>query len=102
MVDETQSEKMRMGQSKRRPQHDYYLAGNNLQDSVCEKDLHINIVPNLSPESPIRTAEKNCLLANVRIAFKYLDSHGGDEYKDMFTSVYWEISYTNMSGRILG
>lgn len=73
MVDETQSENMRMGQSKRRPQHDYYLAGNNLQDSVCEKDLDINIVPNLSPESPIRTAEKNCLLANVRIAFKYMD-----------------------------
>lgn len=29
---------MRLGQSERRPQFDYYVVGNKLQLSVCNKD----------------------------------------------------------------
>lgn len=66
---------MRIGQSKRWPQCNHYLAGSKLQDNVSESDLTVDIVPNPSPESHIRriAQETKCLLENVRITFKYTE-----------------------------
>lgn len=44
----------------------YHFARNKLQEYVCQRDLGIDIVPNLLPESQIRreVKETNYLLAN--------------------------------------
>lgn len=49
---------MRMRQSKRRPQYDYCVVGNKFENSVCERDLGVNIDPNLSPASHIGEQER--------------------------------------------
>lgn len=66
---------MSMGENERRPQYDYYLAGYKLQDSVCWKDMGVNIVLNLLPESCVRRNLKDTygLMKNVRTSFKYID-----------------------------
>lgn len=47
------SKVIRMGHSKRKSSYDYHLAGNKPQDSVCEKNLGVNVILNQSPESHI-------------------------------------------------
>ena len=66
---------MHMGKSKFRPKYEYTLNGKILQVSDKERDLGVNITPDLSPDQHITSICKSAyaLLANIRIAFRHLD-----------------------------
>ena len=66
---------MKMGRSKHRPDFEYSLAGGKLENSDGERDLGVVIMPDLSPEKHIAAVVRSAyaLLANIRVAFKYLD-----------------------------
>ena len=67
---------MRMGVSKERHIYQYVLNGTKLKTSECEKDLGVLVTPNMSPEKHIASIVRSTygLLANIRVAFKPLDS----------------------------
>ena len=66
---------MKMGLSKHIPDFEYSLAGEKLENSDGERNLGVVVMPNLSPEKNIAAVVRSAyaLLANIRVAFKYLD-----------------------------
>ena len=66
---------MKFGKSAKRPDWDYLLGSNTLQESNKEKDLGVIINNKLSPEDHINDKVRNTynLLANMRVAFAYID-----------------------------
>lgn len=67
---------MKIGHSVRRPRYDSNLAGYKLRECVCEGDLGVDVPPNLSLGHHVRgiVQEAISLLANSKIAFKYLEN----------------------------
>ena len=68
---------LEMGISQRRPRYEYKLGNDKLYKAVQEKDLGIIMQDNLSPESHVNklVRESLSLLANIRMAFTYLDGN---------------------------
>ena len=66
---------MKFGKSAKRPDWDYLLGSNTLQESNKEKDLGVIINNKLSPEDHINDKVRNTykLLANMRVACAYID-----------------------------
>ena len=66
---------MKFGKSAKRPDWEYLLGSNTLQESNKEKDLGVIINNKLSPEDHINDKVRNTynLLANMRVAFAYID-----------------------------
>ena len=66
---------MKFGKSAKMPDWDYLLGSNTLQESNKEKDLGVIINNKLSPEDHINDKVRNTynLLANMRMAFAYID-----------------------------
>ena len=66
---------MKFGKSAMRPDWDYQLGSNNLMESHKEKDLGVVINNKLSPEDHINDKIRSTynLLANMRVAFAYID-----------------------------
>ncbi len=66
---------MEMGRSKRRPSWEYKMGGITIPKSKEEKDLGVIIQDTLSPEKHINGIFGSTynLLANIRVAFNYLD-----------------------------
>ena len=66
---------MKFGKSAMRPDYDYHLGNNSLQESYKEKDLGVIINNKLSPEDHINDKIRSTynLLANMRVAFAYID-----------------------------
>lgn len=50
--------KVKMGQSERKPKYVYHLARSKSQESACNWDLGVDIIPSISPEHPIRRIVK--------------------------------------------
>ena len=61
----------------------YSIEGETLESSENERDLGVIVMPDLSPEKHIATVVRSAyaLLANIRVAFKYLD-------KEAFKNIY--------------
>ena len=79
---------MEMGKSKRRPSWEYKMGGVTILKSKEEKDLGVMIQDTLSPEKHINRifgATYN-LLANIRVAFNYLDRNYEKNYNKHDTS----------------
>ena len=74
---------MKMGKGKYRPDFGYSIEGKTLESSENERDLGVIVMPDLSPEKHIATVVRSAyaLLANIRVAFKYLD-------KETFKNIY--------------
>ncbi len=66
---------MKFGKSAMRPDWQYKLGNDRLQQPEKEKDLKVIINNRLSPEEHIQETVRNIhtLLANMRIAFSYTD-----------------------------
>lgn len=52
-----------------RPDYDYQLTANKLQESICERDLGVHILHYIRRV----VNEINHILINVKITFKYID-----------------------------
>ena len=76
---------MKFGRSEMRPNWKYTLGNDKLQESEKEKDLGVIINNRLSPEEHIQEKVRNMhnLLANMRVAFTYIDE---DMLKKIITS----------------
>ncbi len=66
---------IKFGKNEKRPDWEYKLGNDRLQESEKEKDLGVIINNRLSPEDHIQEKVRNVhnLLANMRIAFTYID-----------------------------
>ncbi len=65
---------MKIGAGSRRPNTRYYLGEEILQESEKEKDLGVDIMPDLSPAAHIKriTSAAYARLANIRTSFRNL------------------------------
>ena len=74
---------MKVGRSKYKPIFKYSLAEAQLETSESERDLGVIVMPDLSPEKHTAAFVKSAyaLLANIRVAFKYLDM---DTFKHIY------------------
>lgn len=61
----------------RRTNYDYHFATEKLQQSICERDLGVDVVPSLSLEHHMKKTveEVNYLLVNIKTALKYRDPY---------------------------
>ena len=68
---------MEIGDGIRRPHGDYKMGEKCLEKSQKEKDLGVMINTKLSPEDHINKKVRSAyaLLANIRVAFKYIDKN---------------------------
>lgn len=59
-----------MGKRLKRPEGEYHIAGNKLHESYHERDLDVDIMPDLSREHHVRRTvrEANCISAKVKTA----------------------------------
>ena len=77
---------MEMGRSKNKPTWEYKMGGVNILKSKEERDLGVMIQDTLSPEKHINGIFRSTynLLANIRVAFNYLDK---EMMKKIITSI---------------